>query len=1496
MKNILGLDLGPNSIGWAVVRTKDEKEEDTLFSEGKILMAGSRIIPMEGSILGDFEKGNKVSQTADRTKCRLVRRQYERFHQRRERLNRVLKTLGYLPEHYASQLDRYGKLPMEGEPKLAWCPTEEGKQEFLFREAFLEMVSEIRKVHPELKQIPYDWTLYYLRKKALREKLSPAEFAWVLHSFNQKRGYNAVRGQVDKETDSPDKLQEYRKAHLTSIEDTGEKMRGNTIYKLCFDDGTTFDISPRRLTIQAGDDVEFIVTTKLDSEGQPKLNKEGKPDISYKIPNADDAWTINKLRAEYTIRQSHSTIGEYIFDAILQNPQQKIRGELVRTVDRSLYRDELSRILDTQVSLHPELQDKEKLKECLLALYPNNEAHRNAMENRDFKALFLQDVILYQRPLKSKKSLIAECKYETHTYINKDGERQTVGLKCASRHHPLFQEFRLWQFIENLRIIKRKELEGAHLRTNVDVTDKYLPDVESRVALFDWLMTCDKVSQKKLLKFLKLNDEDYRWNYVEDREYPAAETRHEITKRLKKAGISEEFLTPEHEMGLWEILYSVSDQNELEKALRSYASKNGLDEKTFSENFRNIKPYNPDYCAFSTKALKRLLPLMRMGRHWSLKDIDPQTLQRIQHLIDGECDDNIAQRVREKTISLNREEDFQGLPTWLASYIVYNRHSEATDLKKWKSPEDMDADIRKFRQHSLRNPIVEQVCLETMRVVRDIWKAVGNIDEIHVEMGREMRATAKERENISKRQSENEQTNLRIKALLTEFMNPEFNVEDVRPYSPSQQELLRIYEETVLQQEAGNIEEGISDIIRRFSQTDAAKRPTSSEVLKYKCWLEQKYRSPYTGAVIPLGKLFTPAYQIEHVIPQSVYYDNSFNNKVICEAEVNLLKGNQLGMTFILNHGGETVQLSMGKTIEIFSPNEYRKFVEEHYRGRKQQILLSEEIPASFNARQLTDTRYISRFIIGELSKLVRQEDEQGNVEQEATSKNVIVLNGKVTDRLKKDWGLVDVWNGIIAPRFRRLNELEGSQRFGHDAEKDGKRYFQIEMPLELQRGFQRKRIDHRHHAMDAIAIACATRTVINCLNNDNANAGQGREDVKRAVSKKHGGEWLINKPWNTFTQEVREQLEQIVVSFKQNLRVINKTGNRYQRYNPQTGKKETFRQTKGDSWAIRKPMHKEHVYAKVNLRSIKSVNFKVAFSNISRVADKRLKHAMNTAFAKYGGKCSDKQMLAYLQGLAEWKRYDFKKVPFYVFSNDDPKTQMSAIRNNLDSTFDKKKILSITDTGIQQILLRHLEQNGDNPKEAFSPEGIALLNANIQSLNNGKPHQPIYTVRTTETMGNKFAIGTRGNRSKKFVEAAKGTNLFFAIYQQADGKRTFCSMPLNEVIERQKQELPSAPEQDEKGNKLLFILSPGDLVYLPTEDERESMLNIDTIDKGRIYKMVSCTGPQCFFIPHRVSSSIASPNELGANNKSERAWSREMIKEICIPIQVDRLGRYNFK
>ena len=85
--------------------------------------------------------------------------------------------------------------------------------------------------------------------------------------------------------------------------------------------------------------------------------------------------------------------------------------------------------------------------------------------------------------------------------------------------------------------------------------------------------------------------------------------------------------------------------------------------------------------------------------------------------------------------------------------------------------------------------------------------------------------------------------------------------------------------------------------------------------------------------------------------------------------------------------------------------------------------------------------------------------------------------------------------------------------------------------------------------------------------------------------------------------------------------------------------------------------------------------------------------------------------------------------------------------------------------------------------------------------------------------------------------------------------------------------------------------MSPNDLVYLPTEEDIINGNVSIPLDNTRIYKMISSSGTQCFFAPSYIATPIVQTIELGSNNKAEKSWTGEMIKEICIPIKVDRLG-----
>lgn len=1536
MKTILGLDLGTNSIGWALIQHDFENKE------GKILGMGSRILPMSQDILGKFDSGQSISQTAERTGFRGVRRLLERDLLRRERLHRVLNVLDFLPEHYANEIDfeqRLGQFKTGKEPKIAYRKNLDGKFEFIFQDSFGEMVADFRKNQPQLfyiksngkeTKIPYDWTIYYLRKKALTQKITKEELSWILLNFNQKRGYYQLRGEEEEVEDTKEKS--FEVLTVSQVVDSGDKIKGKdlTLYDVYFENGWKYDRQVVKPEDWLGKTKEFIVTTSTLSSGEIKR--------TFKAVDSEKDWIAIKQKTQQDISISGKTVGAYIYDTLLQKPNQKIRGKLIRTIERKFYKDELKQILKKQEEFHQELKDRNLYSACIEELYAYNEAHKNNIAARDFVYLFLDDIIFYQRPLKSKKSLISKCSLEFRTFKTENGEKHE-GINCIAKSNPLYQEFRLLQWMKNLKIFKKDD------KQDIDVTAELLPTIVDREMLYEWLNNKTDIDQNAFLKYPEFRLEEkikqqigieqfrvfkkdkeqglqtyYRWNYVEDKKYPLNETRGEILKRLTKAEITTDFLNFETETELWHILYSVEDREEIIKALNKFVRKHSLP-KSFVEVFKKYPRIEKDYGAFSEKAIKKLLPLMRFGKWWNFSAIDENTKNRIDKILTGEYDENIKNRVREKAIELLQEENFQDLPLWLTSYIVYDRHSEISDVKYWRTSKEIEL----LKQHSLRNPIVEQVINETLQTVREIWDFYGDgeekfFDEIHVELGREMKNPADKRKKMTERVTENENTNIRIKAILTELFN-EGNT-DVRPYSPMQQEILKIYEEGVYGNESRTEELDEINKIRKKNQ------PTAADIKRYKLWLEQGYKSPYTGRMIPLSLLFSADYQIEHIIPQSRFFDDSLSNKVICESEINSLKDNQLAYIFIKNNKGLKIELSGGKFVELLSPEEYEENVKRYFSGNKlkskREKLLLEDIPEKFIERQMNDSRYISRVVKSLLSNIVREENES-----EGTAKNVVVSTGAITSRLKQDWGLNNVWNSIITPRFERLNKMAGYEKYGSWENKDGKRVFQInDIEPELLK-LNKKRIDHRHHALDALIVACSSRNHINYLNNDNANGkdklkplryvlrNQLRRIEEVEILKAIEGEKVKKrikvareflKPWNTFTQDVKNELPKIIVSFKKNNRVINKTVNRYQKWEKQSDgsmKKVFVTQTKGDSWAIRKPLHKDTVSGLVNLRDIKTVKLFTALDKVDSIVNKslkkKIKELQNQGYDK-------RKIVKFFKDLENnWLNKDISNVEIYYFTNDADKTKVTASRVKLDESFDEKRIKSITDNGIQKILLAHLEKYKNQLDEkgkpippetlAFSSEGIDELNKNLTELNGGKKHQSIYKVRTYEILGNKFNVGITGNKKSKFVEAAKGTNLFFAIYVDEAGNRSYETIPLNLVIERQKQGLPSCPEINDKGDRLLFDLSPNDLVYVPTIEEQENPKSVDFDNlngeqTNNVYKFVSSSGAQAFFVQSAAATSIINKYEFSALNKMEKSTNEVMIKSVCWKLETNRLGK----
>lgn len=1416
MKTIVGLDLGTNSIGWAVVREEND--------EKRILSASSRILPVNAEMLGKYEKGDSVSSTSERTFMRGARRLRERFLLRRERLLRVLNHIGFLPVHYSSKLDRYGKFIDESEPKIAWRKDENEKSDFIFMDSFNEMAKEFKSKHGEIA-IPYDWTLYYLRKKALTEKISKEELSWVLLSFLQKRGYNQTVGMednLDDDTANKKSREYFVKGVVKKVSEIGT-YKDSKIFLVELEDGSKGKYFSKDMPDLVGQERTIVATMQIDKDGNDKIDKNlGCPDCKFSIPTDadwDQKWSLLKKKTEDDLKTSNKEVGEFIYDALLSNPSQKIKGKLVRVVEREFYEKELNRILETQIKFHQELKNDDLYKEAIYLLYASNEAYRNSIAKRGFLYLIKDDIIFYQRPLKVKKSLIADCQYEKTKGI--DGEFH--GVKCIARSHPLFEEFRLWQWLSNVKIYRKGDAGN-------DVEYAYLKSNDDKAHLFDLLKNKESIEMNDFLALAldrkKSEVKGFRWNYVEDKSYPCCNTRAKIVKGLAKAGVKDaENIDDKIVESLWQIMYSASLKKDLSSALKKFCESKypDFDAENFAKILSKTPAFVKEYGSYSAKAIKKLLPLMRCGKYWKEEDIDPTTRERIEKILSKTKDETIRERVRDNVTKysspidgtvLDAIGDFRGLPLHIACYLVYDRHSESGDSSKWVNPSDIDKFLTDFKQHSLNNPIVEQVTLETLRVVRDIWKKYGKIDEFHIELGRELKQTNEQRKNASKRIRENETANRRAKALLLEFADAQFKIEGVRPNSPSQAEIFRIFEDGVLS--SVQTDDEITAILKKYESIDSSKWPTKAEVRKYITWIEQKYRSPYTGKIIPLSKLFTPEYQIEHVIPQARYYDDSYSNKVVCEANVNALKGAQLGYEFIKNHHEEKVD----NGVQIFSVEEYENFVKSTYSNDRQKMrkLLADDIPDEFNNRKLNDTRYISTLISSLLSKIVREDGEDSEI-----SKNIVSVNGSITTVLKKDWGMNDVWNQILLPRFERLNTMKGSTG-NFVAESNGHRIPQ----LPLSSTVQKKRLDHRHHAMDAIVIACATRNHVNLLNNISAGSTT-RYDLAATLKKKG----LFIKPWETFTEDAKKVLSSALVSFKYANRILTKTSNYYLKYVDENGakKKKAVKQVKGDGWAIRNSLHQAHVFGKIMIgdeaqsairRSIVYDKENVFDKSLitSKITDKAVRRILLNHLSKYNDNMSE------------------------AFSPEG----IESMNNNIIALNEGIPHLPIKKVRVHEIIGNKLMLGETGNKKKKLVKGDEGFNAYLGVYENDKGERVFNIVNLREAIDR---IKSKEN-------------------------------PVPKVFVNKK---------NEKYN-LIFALQPTDLVYFPSKEEREKGIDWNNIDNNRIYKFRNCEGGSvCYFIPFYVADIIDKKIEFTQKMKTQKADNGEMIKEFCVPIKINRLG-----
>lgn len=1566
---ILGLDLGTNSIGWALV------EVDHLHHIVRIMMMGSRIIPMDPSEIAKFENGSHLDSAASvRREAKQVRRMNERFILRRDRLNYVLNLFSMLPEHYRIEIEfetpdglRSGKFKKGKEPKIAYKLNadkhkdgQRDKYDFIFNDRYQEMKDELLHLNPLLYNtpIPKDWTLYYLRKKALTEEISLEELSWVLHSFNKKRGYEKVEGTEEQKADSEirtcsvtnisrldentsiieltDKdnpswhfsYQEISSRQLSAMgrfkqveityayNEDGEQIDDRTKYvikdivtltivgiqqekkyKIALDNGWEWETNK---DFSSGTPLTFICTEEYKYDGTLKNRSLALVETKDKKVN----WAYIKLDTETKIAQynrEHGTKGvaSYIFDNLLSHKPDrlhtKIIGNLVESVDRRYYREEVMAILTEQAKYHNGF--KEHYQEAVEKLYPHNESHRNVLLQQSFAQLVTDDILLYQRDLKSKKSEINDCKFEVYKY-SKDGKEVVRPVKAAHTFNPYSQEFRIWKFINQLRIYEEPNDEHA---SRVDVTEQYLTkNFENRARLFEEFQK-HKTITDSVFKKLNLPNKgvSYTWGYGHEHKEKGNETRYGFMCRLRKVkGLNwKHFLDAKHydkeksvtnEYMLWHFFYSVKKKSQrtqglpkLVKRLLIYANMPITFRDEIVKQFSTFSSFPNHYGAYSEKALLKLLPLMRCGNdYWKEEEVA-----------------EVAKKTGMKKDKLQGLMENGSAERSGAVEIVYEIKPEY-----WQTPDDIRQYLKKeFKTNSLKNPVAEKVVRETLQVVHDIWKsnlevnANFKFDEIHIELGRELQHSPNQKEADVEKIKANQLANHRAELVLQEL--------GLNNKSPFLREKYRIYEDCItsairfdkketnynFKDEQGTIQQiKKEEILNWQNKIDLFKK----NIKTYMLWLDERFSSPYTGIPIKLKDVFDrEKYEREHTFPHERITLNSRQNLFMCETAVNKAKGAMTGMKFIKDYGGKKV-----KGLQILTGTQYREWIDKNvHDSLRREILLSEEIPDRFINSQLNNTCYISRIAKTLLERIVRTESEQSN-----SGSGIVTVNGSVTATLRRDWQLGEVWNELIAPRFIRMNQeiekLTGtpSRLFGEEREINGQKVFVPDVPAHLRDGFEKKRIDHRHHAMDALVVALTQRGHIQYLNN--VAGGKNTQDAFEA--RKNLKETYIFK--KQINKEIKESRFRPPMQYKKDGKVI-------------TYKYSYMRQ---DGRCIT-----SSTFDKVVLEALRDtlVTFK---------ANDQIMSPRKNLYLHWDEK-NGRIMPTSEKGLKEERKWCFRqeitptKTLYGLRTIDGENYLQTKWTHTLESfaSLDLKKatetINNIPDKTIRDILSKYLSECGNDPAKAFTPDGIAYMNANIRKYTtNGKDHMPIYKVSLLKTTEKGHPLSPNGGvKSLQYADTTTNVKCYF--------------YPDRMLVDT--TDMMVSGKKIPEGH--CFTLVPNELVYVPTDTEiikakKISMkkeisaeeIGIKVLDPSRLFKVESFStksgnNDQLLISPSTDAQMILSqaidyngqptkPNENKNHIKGEYSlksdrghFSRipntnKQVRDYCWKVVLDRLGK----
>lgn len=388
------------------------------------------------------------------------------------------------------------------------------------------------------------------------------------------------------------------------------------------------------------------------------------------------------------------------------------------------------------------------------------------------------------------------------------------------------------------------------------------------------------------------------------------------------------------------------------------------------------------------------------------------------------------------------------------------RHSNSMTVAE-RNTRSLRARIELLTKNSLRQPVVEKILNQMINLVNRLQQEYGTIDEARVELARELKQSRDERESAYKAMGQNERRNKEIAAKIAEF--------------------------------------GI--------------RPSRSRIQKYKMWEESQHRCFYCGEMMDLTQFLNGAdVEIEHIIPRSILFDDSYSNKVCACRRCNQEKGNMTAMEYMEAKPSAEFEAYKQRVDDVFNKDHrISKTKRDHLLWRRA------DIPQDFIDRQLRQSQYIAKKAVEILKDGIRE---------------VWTSGGSVTDFLRHQWGYDEILHTLNLPRYQQVEGLTETIQYEHAGQTHEEERIKN----------WTKRIDHRHHAIDALTVALTQQAYIQRLNTLEASHDHMQKVVNEAGTQYNEKKsllekWVAEQP-HFSVADVTDKVDGILVSFRAGKRV----------------------------------------------------------------------------------------------------------------------------------------------------------------------------------------------------------------------------------------------------------------------------------------------------------------------------------------------------------------------